>query len=150
MTKDNGKKDKKDKKDKKEKVIHTRVSELLDDELKDRASDLGVSVSNLVRNVLLNTFGLVENIVADTAKAAGVAKSGGATTAAAESATPVASTEIIGYQSLTLNRNALCTTCNSILPKGSQASMGVTASGAAGADAILCNECVNKVGEDDQ
>ena len=43
----------------KERVIHTRVPESLDDEIKRRATGLGLSVSNLVRNVLQHTFGLV-------------------------------------------------------------------------------------------
>ena len=38
--------------EKKERVLHARISDSLDQELKERASSLGVSVSNLVRNVL--------------------------------------------------------------------------------------------------
>ena len=45
--------------EKKEKVIHTRISESLDEEVRKHAAGLGVSVSNLVRNILLDTFGLV-------------------------------------------------------------------------------------------
>ena len=56
--------------EKKKRVIHTRVPESLDKELKEKASTLGVSVSNLVRNVLLNAFGLVEGIVVDSARIA--------------------------------------------------------------------------------
>lgn len=130
-------------KDKKERVIHTRVSEVLDDELRDRAAQLGVSVSNLVRNVLLNTFGLVENIVADTARAA----------SAAAGVTPpkprATENDVLGWQTLTLNVNALCKDCNALLPKGTEAAMGITASGPAGPNAILCTDCVKKVGSND-
>ena len=59
-----------DTKSKKERVIHTRVPESLDDEIKRRATDLGLSVSNLVRNVLQHTFGLVDDIVHDSAEIA--------------------------------------------------------------------------------
>ena len=62
---------------KKERVLHTRISETLDRELRSRAEELGVSVSKLVRNALSNTIDLVENIVADSARVAGSA--GGAT-----------------------------------------------------------------------
>jgi hypothetical protein len=55
------------KNEKKEKVIHTRISETLEQELKDRASGLGVSVSNLVRNVLLTTFGRMEGMAREGA-----------------------------------------------------------------------------------
>ena len=51
-------------------MLHTRVPERLEAELKERAADLGVSVSNLVRNVLTHAFGLVGDIVADGAQVA--------------------------------------------------------------------------------
>lgn len=54
----------------KERVLHTRVSEDLEEELKKRAADLGVSVSNLVRNVLSNTIEMVEDIVQDATQMA--------------------------------------------------------------------------------
>src|SRR5204863_7152741 len=50
----------------KEKVLHTRVPESLDRHIKRRARGLGMSVSTVVRNVLLSTFGLVEDIVTDS------------------------------------------------------------------------------------
>src|SRR5512143_3250488 len=49
----------------KERVLHTRVPGALDRHLKQRARSLGMSVSTVVRHVLLNTFGLVEDIVTD-------------------------------------------------------------------------------------
>ena len=120
------------KKEKKERVIHTRVSDVLDDELKERAEQLGVSVSNLVRNVLANTFGLVENLVADTARAAGV-------TNGAEGRP-----DIIGYQDVTLSINAVCQDCNELLPKGTRAAIAVTASGTLSVGAIRCVNCAEK------
>ena len=54
-----------DEEEKKERVIHTRVPESLEAELRKRAQELGVSVSNLVRNVLGHAFGLVGDVVAD-------------------------------------------------------------------------------------
>ena len=57
-------------KPKKERVLHTRISDALDRELRDKAAELGVSVSKLVRNALLTTVDLVENIVADSARVA--------------------------------------------------------------------------------
>nr|MBA3463797.1 hypothetical protein [Deltaproteobacteria bacterium] len=50
----------------KDRVIHTRVPESLEAHLRERANELGMSVSNLVRNVLGNAFGLVNNVVADS------------------------------------------------------------------------------------
>src|SRR5688572_22514603 len=51
--------------ERKERVLHTRVPDSLDKHLKRRARTLGMSVSTVVRNVLLTTFGLVEDIVND-------------------------------------------------------------------------------------
>src|SRR5262249_29322297 len=118
-------KDKNDEKEKKEKVIHTRISESLDDEIRERANRLGLSVSNLVRNVLLNTFGLVEDIVADSAnigRASGRGSSKARHAAARErrraAADEEAEANVIGWQEVVLNRNAVCDTCNAILKKG--------------------------------
>src|SRR5688572_3352758 len=56
--------------ERKEKVLHTRVPDSLDRQLRRRARSLGMSVSTIVRHVLLNTFGLVEDIVADSTNVA--------------------------------------------------------------------------------
>src|SRR5262249_31345402 len=55
-----------DQSERKERVLHTRVPDSLDRHLKRRARSLGMSVSTVVRNVLLTTFGLVEDIVSDS------------------------------------------------------------------------------------
>ena len=60
--------------DRKERVITARVPEALDDAIRRRATSLGLSVSNLVRNVLQNSLGLVEDIVADSAQIARLAR----------------------------------------------------------------------------
>ena len=123
--------------DRKKRVIHTRVPESLDRELREKASTLGVSVSNLVRNVLLNAFGLVGDIVADGAK---VAES-------ARSAAPVAPGEpvvaVIGWQELMLGVNAVCVTCNEVLTKGRSAAIAVT--NGAGPRPVLCLTCLEEL-----
>ncbi|MEM7413235.1 MAG: hypothetical protein AAF430_23595 [Myxococcota bacterium] len=45
-----------------ERVLHTRVSEALADDLRRAAEELRVPVSNLVRNVLEETFSVVESV----------------------------------------------------------------------------------------
>jgi hypothetical protein len=122
---------------KKEKVLHTRVSETLDEELKSRASQLGVTVSNLVRNVLLNAFELVEDVVADTSNIAGAASAKRARKAAAEP---------LGWQELILHVNALCDRCNGILAAGSRAGIAVYEPGTTGPRVIVCPDCM-KVGD---
>jgi hypothetical protein len=128
-----------DEKTKKEKVLHTRISESLDGEIRDHASQLGVSVSNLVRNVLQNTFGLVGDIVADSSNIAASAKgsqqpaSGDApvmgwvspATGGPTTSQPAAAPLVLGWQEALLALNGVCDCCNSILPKGTRAAIAL-------------------------
>jgi hypothetical protein len=119
----------------KERVLHTRVSEKLDSELREKAAGLGVSVSNLVRNILLNTVEMVEDIVADgssIARAAGKNKP--------EPAAEAVTSEILGWQTLTLNLNAICAGCNAVLAKGTSAAMAVCAH--ASEPIFRCADCL--------
>lgn len=119
----------------KDRVIHTRVPGSLEAQLRERAEELGMSVSNLVRNVLGNAFGLVDKVVADShaiARAArGEKKSAPATAPAAPSID-----DVIGWQSIVLGKNALCARCNDLLPKGKDAAIG------AGTTIVICRACL--------
>jgi len=134
-------------KNKKERVLHTRISETLDRELRSKAEELGVSVSKLVRNALSNTIDLVENIVVDSARVADSARDMGTSWTGDErsepdmtSAQPV-SHEIMGWQEVILNMNAVCVTCNDILVRGSQGALGLTRTGPGGG--VMCLACLS-------
>ncbi len=118
---------------KKQRVLHTRVSEELDEELREKAAGLGVSVSNLVRNILLNTVEMVEDLVADSSS---IARAAGKPSASADNLTA----ELLGWQDLQLHRNALCETCNEVLPKGSSAKVAVFSAPAT--PVFRCSACV--------
>ena len=137
-------------KDRKERVIHTRVPENLDQQLKTKAEGLGISVSKLIRHVLNNTFELVDDIVADSTDIARAAKKSLSdqveqtapdTEAAADANSE---TDIIGWQQVVLNVNAICHRCNAILPKGSQAHLGL-ASRPSNNPPILCTTCIEEL-----
>jgi len=113
----------------KERVIHTRVPESLEAELRRRAQDLGISVSNLVRNVLGHAFGLVGDVVADSHAIARAAKG-------ERAAAP--SGEVVAWQPVTLAKNAVCVRCNAVLAKGKAAVLGMTE---AGPGPIVCKPC---------
>ena len=68
----------------KDRVLQARIPRQLDRELRVHAEQLGLSVSTVVRNVLLNTFELVEGVVADSANLARVAQGHKAATRRAE------------------------------------------------------------------
>lgn len=135
--------------ERKEKVIHTRVSEGLEEEIRERAARLGVSVSNLVRNVLQNTFGLVEDVVADAASISRSARGEGRSEADGRRAARESTTErpgrVLGWQEAVLSVNAICAACNAILPRGTRAAIAVV-EGNAPRD-IRCLPCIDQVNE---
>lgn len=124
----------------KDKVLQARIPDDLDEELRDRARTLGLSVSSIVRNVLLNTFDLVESVVADSSQIASAVKG-----KSQNSRQPLnkgsqdGSEQVLGWQEITLNRNALCESCNAILAKGTHASIGVPVQDNA---SFLCLSCL--------
>lgn len=139
--------------ERKERILHTRVPPSLDHHLKRRARSLGMSVSTVVRHVLLNTFGLVEDIVTDSTNIA-LAIAGQDTLPAGErgpAGGPVtadnatATTDVLGWQEAVLNRNAVCDRCNAILRKGLRAAIGVR--DGPGPRPILCRRCLGRLEE---
>ncbi len=117
----------------KDRVLQARIPKQLDEELRDQAEQLGLSVSTVVRNVLLNTFDLVEGVVSDSAQLARAIKG--------RSPAPDADPEpaIIGWQEATLNRNGVCEECNVILTKGESAAIGVPVQAR---PVLLCRDCL--------
>jgi hypothetical protein len=122
--------------ERKERVIHTRVPESLEAELRQRAQGLGISVSNLVRNVLGHTFGLVGDVVADSHAIARAARGEAAKSAAA--AAP-SMDDVLGWQRIVLAKNAVCARCNAILPKGQDAAVGVNT------QLVVCPACLEEL-----
>lgn len=128
--------------DRKERVITARVPEALDDAIRRQATSLGLSVSNLVRNVLQNSLGLVGEIVADSAEIARLARGGRQRAAALLGPAPLQNPRVLGWQEVRLAVNAVCEVCNAVLPRGSQATVGVLEG--AGAIRLRCEKCVDE------
>ena len=133
----------------KEKMLHARIPEDLDREIKRRAGSLGMSVSTVVRHVLLNTFNLVEDIVADSTNLA--LSITGEKPGPSASKTPRSDTaqqpqnqqdQIIGWQEAILDRNAVCEHCNAILATGTNAAIAITEQ--TGPRSIICTNCLAK------
>jgi hypothetical protein len=159
--------DETDEPEKKERVIHTRVPESLEAELRQRAQELGMSVSNLVRNVLGHAFGLVGDVVADSHAIARAARGENFGRRRGEKGHPEYASdlekalrmrpsqrepdpepeEVIAWQPIVLAKNAICTRCNDInaicsrcndiLPKGSEGAIAI-----GGDRAIVCTKCL--------
>ncbi len=129
----------------KDRVLQARIPSHLDEQLRDRAEQLGLSVSTVVRNVLLHTFDLVEGVVADSAEIARVIQR--------RQVRPPGLTreeqledEVLGWQEAVLNRNGVCQQCNAILAKGKRAAIGLPARGE---PPLLCLTCLEALTEDD-
>jgi hypothetical protein len=128
-------------KTKKDRVLQARIPEQLDEQLRDRAEDLGLSVSTIVRNVLLQTFNLVEGVVSDSAQIARVIQGKPASRTTSPTGDTHAETEadIVGWQETILNRNGVCEQCNSILAKGEKAAVGLPVQTR---PVLLCSSCL--------
>jgi hypothetical protein len=143
--------------ERKERVIHTRVPERLEAQLRKRAEDLGISVSNLVRNVLGHAFGLVGGVVADSHAIARAARGepvqspaspaspsppSSMSPPASPSPSPLSSPsieDVLGWQPIVLGKNAVCVRCNAILPRGSDAAVGL------GTQLVACLGCLEEL-----
>jgi hypothetical protein len=136
----------------KERVLHTRIPESLDDAIRAAASELGMSVSNLVRNVLANALEVVEAATLRVpARAAAAAASVRAAAAARSGGNGDASTgsggAVLGWQEATLNLNAVCERCNAILTRGVRAAISVPERGNA-PRVIRCLPCLEELTRD--
>lgn len=118
----------------KDRVLQARIPEQLDEELRNRAEQLGLSVSTIVRNVLLHTFDLVEGVVTDSSQIARALTGWDAAPSDADTEATV-----IGWQEAILNKNGICEQCNVILPVGQRAAIGVPTGARA---TLLCLECL--------
>lgn len=131
----------------KDRVLQARIPEELDEELRDRAEQLGMSVSTVVRNVLFNTFNLVEGVVSDSADIAraiaGQKESHSlspSSLAVSGPANPDAESAVFGWQEAVLNQNGVCDQCNAILPKGNRAAIGLPIQTR---PVFMCLECLS-------
>jgi hypothetical protein len=120
----------------KDRVLQARIPQQLDEELRGRADQLGLSVSTIVRNVLLNTFDLVEGVVTDSAQLARAFQGKAAPAAPSEGES---FETVVGWQEVVLNRNGVCEQCNGILRRGDNAAMGLPASSR---PSLLCLACL--------
>ena len=143
----------------KERVLHTRISEDLADDIREIAEELRVPVSNVVRNVLEEAFSVVEAVsdnvgdliedVVDEAEAARDRirarqqrqrrrRPGARSTRAPafeDEAEPV-----VGWQPLIPNRAQSCTECSRSISGGEQAFVGVTSHGLG--STWMCETCM--------
>jgi hypothetical protein len=143
----------------KERVLHTRISQQLAEDIGRMADDLRVPVSNLVRNVLEEVFSVVETVgenvgelIEDVMEEAGRARErsrqrrrrwerphhGAAPAAPARRELPP---DVLGWQPLILAREGECADCGAPLARGDRAYVAVTAAGTG--PLALCADCLD-------
>jgi hypothetical protein len=127
-----------------ERVIHTRVPESLEAELKTQAAEMGVSVSNLVRNVLAHALGMVNDIVADSEQIVRTARDSIEAGVRAVRGSPTPKHDVLGWQSIVLEKNAVCDRCNAILTRGSDAAIGIHDAPGATTRPVICPACLGE------
>jgi len=115
--------------------LHARISEPLEEALKDEARRRQLPVSLLVRNVLAGALDLVEDIV-ETGIAVSQAARG-----VPRGRRPL--DDVYGWQELILNRGALCATCRTPLAAGASAYRGLRDQ--PGPAVFLCTACVRQL-----
>lgn len=147
--------------ERKEHVLHTRISDQLDDALRRASDELRVPVSNLVRNVLEDVFSVVEKVTEnvgdlldDLMDEAGRVRSEHSgrrsrRTPSAAADEPAAAAppapefpEIVGFQPVVLNGGKECATCGMELTRGLRAFMGIDEGGTP--IAYLCRDCLEQ------
>lgn len=147
--------------ERKDRVIQTRVPRDLETTLKEAAEQKRMTVSHLIRNVLEDTFTLVDGIVADssalvehvTRDARRLAATARGERCAEQSLVPVRDggeeaeklmDEVEAWQEVVINRPAHCIDCGVALNRGDKACRGLTASEEIPA-VWLCSTCLNQL-----
>ena len=137
----------------KDRLIQTRVPRDLESTLKKEARRQGLTVSQLIRNILGSAFDLVEDVVADVdqivtdsvALAQQVSRGARRIAESArgeDGADPLSSVE--AWNRVVLNREVICTRCRSEIVKGEEGYAGLRGQ----ADPIrawLCSRCIQTI-----
>ena len=129
--------------EKKERVLHTRVSADFEEGLKRKATEMGTSVSGLVRHTLAHTFSGLDETMAEGGGAIEPLRVGWVSPA--QQRYDDTRSVLLGWQELILNLNAVCVQCNAILNKGSKAAVAFYEG--SGPRQFLCCGCLARLGE---
>jgi hypothetical protein len=153
--------------ERKERVLHTRISDSLADDIRKVAEDLRVPVSNLVRNVLEDVFTVVESVADNVGDVVDdvmteVDRVGErlrdqahrysperyeedeleAPAAPRQRREPPEFPDVIGWQPLILNAEQQCAGCERSLGRGTRAFVGLRSTGLSAT--YLCRSCSNR------
>lgn len=139
--------------ERKDRVIQARVPEDLETTLKEAAEKRRMSVSHLIRNVLEDTFTLVDNIVADSSALVEQVSRDARRVAAsvrgdAEQGKPVPKETLLesidAWQDVIVNKPGKCIECETELKRGQRAYRGLSQLNGS-VPVWLCADCIHKL-----
>jgi len=135
----------------KSRVIQTRVPKELEDTLKHAAEKKRMTVSHLIRNVLDDTFNLVDGFVNDSSSLVeNVTRDAKkiAATARGEFQQPAEKEEILeeveAWQDVIVNKACQCLQCETVLKRGNHAFRGISTPNLAQV-VWLCHSCIENL-----
>ncbi|MEE2729413.1 MAG: hypothetical protein VYA55_01270 [Pseudomonadota bacterium] len=140
--------------ERKDRVIQARVPEDLEATLKQAAEKRRMSVSHLIRNVLEDTFTLVDNIVADSSALVEQVSRDAKRVAASvrgegELCKPSAQAlleAVEAWQDVIVNKPGHCVECNKPLQRGQRAYRGLSPLQKPDTPAVwLCSDCLEQL-----
>ena len=126
-------------------LIQTRVDGQLEETLREAAKQRRVSVSQLIRNVLEDTFHLVDTVVADSAQLASNVKRDAKRIAAAargKARDPIEAVE--AWQEVLVGKPVPCERCIDLLQRGDKAMIG-TSDDPTAPKVWLCTKCYGRL-----
>ncbi len=118
----------------KEEYLGARVPKELRDRVTAKAKELGIPVSILIRNILEESFskGGVDSLTSSVSEL-----SGGACVESKEDLV----SSVLGWKRITLNKEAVCANCNTLLEPGKEVSFGLGGV----KPIVLCDPCKDHV-----
>jgi hypothetical protein len=132
--------------ERKAKLIQTRVGDALDEVLREAAKQRRMTVSQLIRNILEDTFQRADNADDADAQPGTGARRDSRRAAAAPRARPRTNPieDVDAWQDVIVGRQAACEQCLELLNRGDKALIGVSDDPAA-PKVWLCPKCAAKL-----
>lgn len=140
------------KRERKDQLIQTRVPDELSLTLREAARHKRITVSQLIRNVLEDTFDLVDDVIGDAMQLGATVKrdsqriadsaKGREKRRAPAEPDPMAGVE--AWQEVRLNKDVVCGQCARVVPRGERAAFGVGGDARA-AKVWLCAVCAARL-----
>jgi hypothetical protein len=115
--------------ERKGRVVQTRVPDDLNEALRDEARKRRVSVSQLIRNVLEDTFNLVDNVVAGAQSLGRTVKRDAlqiAASARGQARASATAAYAYAYEEVVVNVDMTCTSCAKTIRRGQKAMRGLS------------------------